>query len=141
VVVSQSAGDAQPQTRPPLPSATHALPATIDVAVQSTQMVALLPQCFASVLAPHVLPLQQLDVVHWLGAVHDVGQVVAAPSQRYGPQGGFGVAPGSAGEQVPTLFVTLQKSQELPHALSQQTPSAQRLLAHRLESPTAQLPT
>ena len=64
--------------------------------------------------------MQVLPVEHWVDDVQDVGQLVLVPSHRYGEQPGLPAAPDAAAEHVPNLPATLQASQELPQAVSQQ---------------------
>jgi hypothetical protein len=52
--------------------------------------------------------------------VHDPGQLVAAPSHRYGEQLGPPGEPAGTTEQVPRLPDTLQASQLAPHVVLQQ---------------------
>jgi len=77
-------------------------------------------------------PSTQFPDAHSLGLVHALPRSLRqapSPSQVDAPPHTSSVA-FLIGEQVPTLPVSAQLSQEPSHARSQQTPSTQKPLAH-----------
>jgi hypothetical protein len=66
-----------------------------------------------------------LPVVHWASVAQVVAQEADVPPQVYGAQDGLPPLPAGTTEQVPTLPLRLHASQAPPHAVLQQTPSAQ----------------
>jgi len=69
---------------------------------------------------------QRFAASHSLFFVQPVGQVVSAPLQANGAQVGVPWVPAWAGPQVPAKPGRSHRSQALPQAESQQTPSAQK---------------
>jgi hypothetical protein len=65
--------------------------------------------------------------------VHELGQLPSVPLHRNGEQLGDPAAPAPTGTQVPPA--PLQVSQPPPHALAQQTPSAQKPDAQVVPAP------